>query len=457
MKKVYTLMAAAAASLSMLAAPTQPVQKNNAEKATAGNATVAKEFTVREHSDMMKAPATPDLNNYMAYTYRGRSSADGGDNFCAIEMQQLSDTEVMIYGLFYNYGVKATYNPSAQTLTIANGQEIVAADDWNGEPLICYVIQIDAATGAETQINSVTFTYAPNGVQFSDGSVDYVGGWYPPSSLIEFEFNTPSTVGTGSGYKYGWHYQNFFYPLGDLYPEAGAFTFDASEWTNVGNSKFFDGWFGGAGEEQTEADLRDVVTYRNNAEPGVYLLMNPFGPGSLAATYGYNETPNKQGYIIVDASDPDCVLVRPNVLSGLSCEYLFETGVTLEVTSYEGIQYYFDEYSKEEIKEEAELWGDELSTMTEDGLITIPRCRFGYVPYLEDENYWIVGGGDNTPIEMRTTIQLPAGALGVNGVISDTENAPARYFNLQGVEIANPAAGEFVIVKQGKTAKKVVF
>lgn len=459
MKKVYTLMAASVATLSMFAAPTQPALTSKVESATASQATVMKEYTVREHSDMMKAPAIPDLNNYMAYTYYGRSSADGGEQFCAIEMKQISDTEVMIFGLFHNYGVKATYDATKQTLTMTSGQEIVSAEDWNGEPLNFYVIQIDPDSGTETPVNSITFQYAPNGVQFSDGSIDYVGGWFPPSSMLELEFNTPSTHATSSGYQYGWHYRNFFYPLGDLYPEAGAFTFNASEWTNKGTAKFYDGWFGLAGEEfpYSPADARDVTVYRNNANPGFYLLEQPFGLGSLAASYGYNETPNAMGYIFIDASDPDCVLIRPNILSGLSCEKIFGSAATLEVTSYEGIQYYFDEYTKEEIKDEAEEWGDEIAAMTEEGVITIPKCRFGYVPFVEDENYWIVGNGDSTPLDMIAIIELPAGALGVNGIVSDNENAPKRYYNLQGVEVVNPVEGELVIVKQGSKSSKVIF
>ena len=93
MKKVYTLMAAAAASLSMFAAPTQPAVSVNAEKALESQVTMVRDYTIVENNNgMMKAPATPDLNNYMAYTYRGRSSADADDNYCAIEMKQTSAT-----------------------------------------------------------------------------------------------------------------------------------------------------------------------------------------------------------------------------------------------------------------------------------------------------------------------------------------------------------------------------
>ena len=44
---------------------------------------------------------------------------------------------------------------------------------------------------------------------------------------------------------------------------------------------------------------------------------------------------------------------------------------------------------------------------------------------------------------------------GVEGDIADDVNAPVKYYNLQGVEIANPENGLF-IKKQGAKATKVV-
>ena len=45
---------------------------------------------------------------------------------------------------------------------------------------------------------------------------------------------------------------------------------------------------------------------------------------------------------------------------------------------------------------------------------------------------------------------------GVEDVTADDSNAPARYYNLQGIEVAQPAAGQVYIVRQGKTVKKVL-
>ena len=44
---------------------------------------------------------------------------------------------------------------------------------------------------------------------------------------------------------------------------------------------------------------------------------------------------------------------------------------------------------------------------------------------------------------------------GVENIAVD-ENAPVKYFNLQGMEIVNPEKGQVVIKTQGKKATKVV-
>ena len=46
---------------------------------------------------------------------------------------------------------------------------------------------------------------------------------------------------------------------------------------------------------------------------------------------------------------------------------------------------------------------------------------------------------------------------GLNDVIADSDvNAPVEYYNLQGMRVANPEAGQLVIKRQGKTVSKIV-
>ena len=45
---------------------------------------------------------------------------------------------------------------------------------------------------------------------------------------------------------------------------------------------------------------------------------------------------------------------------------------------------------------------------------------------------------------------------GINDVVVDNENAPVEYFNLQGMRVNEPAAGQFVIRRQGNKVEKII-
>ncbi|MDE6256573.1 MAG: hypothetical protein K2M39_10310 [Muribaculaceae bacterium] len=57
-------------------------------------------------------------------------------------------------------------------------------------------------------------------------------------------------------------------------------------------------------------------------------------------------------------------------------------------------------------------------------------------------------------------IQLPSDYVlpnsGVNTIAADDVNAPVKYYNLQGMEVANPEAGQLVIMKKGSKASKFI-
>lgn len=48
------------------------------------------------------------------------------------------------------------------------------------------------------------------------------------------------------------------------------------------------------------------------------------------------------------------------------------------------------------------------------------------------------------------------GTTGIDDVAADAENAPAEYFNLQGVRVAEPAAGLYLVRRAGKVEKVLV-
>lgn len=460
MKKIYALMALATTLTA--SAVVSPVAKNGLETAMKENAATAiGEYTfVENNNGMMKAPAVGDVNNYYAFSYYGRTDKDNKErNYCTIQIKKISDTEVEIYGLatpLGDFGVKGTYNASAQTITIAP-QSVVPAgalDPSIGE-IRLYTQEFDVVDGYienERDIPSITFTYCPNGVQMNDGSVGYIGGWLPDSSYQQLLFNTPANIGTTSGFIGGWKYGVAFGALEDLFPEAPAFTYNSSEWSYAGKSSFTDGWFGVLSNAGS-FPAYEVDTYVNNADGNIFMLKNPYGAGS---PYASINTYKEDGFLILDITNPDCVLVRPNVNAGFVAEEYMGVVSNIALTTAESDQYYMQGSSYEDIIEEGETFGDEIANINSSRLVSLPTCRLQMIPDFNFPNYWIVGGGDNNPRPMVSKIQL-ADPTGVEGVINDTENAPKRFFNLQGLEIANPEAGELVIVKQGnKTTKTIV-
>lgn len=49
-----------------------------------------------------------------------------------------------------------------------------------------------------------------------------------------------------------------------------------------------------------------------------------------------------------------------------------------------------------------------------------------------------------------------SGSSAIEDVIDNDDNAPVEYYNLQGVRINEPAAGQVVIRRQGSKVSKVV-
>lgn len=67
---------------------------------------------------------------------------------------------------------------------------------------------------------------------------------------------------------------------------------------------------------------------------------------------------------------------------------------------------------------------------------------------------FLAGGVSGTNISLNNVFFFNASDAAINDVEADI-NAPVKYFNLQGVEVANPTEGLFIKV-QGNKAQKVV-
>lgn len=472
MKKVYALLALAT-SLSAFAGNHLA---DKAQKATFDAKAVLEsiqEYKINESTDgVRKAPAAaPNLYNFWGYLYFGLTDKEQDLQTSAVEFKQNETYNVQVYGLgnpIIDYPVNAVYDPKKMTLTFHSPQIMIPAEEWDGEnPLYFGTGSINPENGDLSVTNSMTVYYAPDGVQFNDGSVRYAGGWVAGNGYDLFLMNTDLT--STSGYLGSWKWNNIFPLLEDMTEDCPAFIYNYDEWNYIGDSDFTDGWlssfFTNWFEDFDESDFPTykVKTYQNYADHNLIMLMEPFGPGSPVMEMGINGSDGR-GFIILDVTDPDCVLVRPNTRSGYSMArgWWYWTEADIPMTNVAGMKHYMDAMPTSAIKAEAQRYGLDLATMTEDGLVNLPDARVQLITEGDgffapsQWSYQLEQGGQYFYEDMNSQIQLPS-LSGVNSIITDKDNAKARYFNLQGVEIANPEAGQVVIVKEGKNSKKVIF
>ncbi len=106
-------------------------------------------------------------------------------------------------------------------------------------------------------------------------------------------------------------------------------------------------------------------------------------------------------------------------------------------------------------------WDNDLKKYLYPAIVTTEDAKafqfpgFAFVATNYGTNYFADMEGLTTGLGILQLID--AGDAGVNNVVADPAKAPAQYFNLQGMQLTTPEAGQVVIVKEGNSAKKVIF
>lgn len=402
-----------------------------------------------------KAPSAADASGVYYYSYYSGSSSNSGyqeDSWNLI----INGTEATIYGIFSDFAVKGTYNPSTGSIVV-KPQDLVMNTYYNEMMKLFVLKQYDEnLKPLETSVymDEIEFQYAPDGVKLSNGEIICVGGWLAPDNLTLFvscdSFKDQDDKGNTliGGQGFAWHMMNRIQTLEEVYDNS-YFKYDASEWKDAGTCKFTDGWFY---QRNYTYDVPLKVKSNGSNE---FLLVNPYDNAainSLPADKMGNTASNKAGYIYINAENPDCVLVRPFVTSGW--ENTESIGnCAINVLNKEGQKVYMEYYESDEVVDELTGIGQKTSSMDENGKITILNAIFALQLDVPNPTAWTYE--DGSVVDMTSYVEL--NLAGVEGIIADAENAPARYFNLQGMEVANPEAGQLVIKKEGsKTTKMIV-
>lgn len=230
---------------------------------------------------------------------------------------------------------------------------------------------------------------------------------------------------------------------------------DENAWTSLGNATFMDGWVLPAfGIDQTDpANQYEVELQQNSDNKNIYRLVDPYHGNSPAASY--NES-TKTGYIQFDVTDPDHVIFEA-VEAGFANTQL---GVT-KFYCTNMLASLMDMYNASADAIIADFGDIAPFTTFKDGVVSLGNTIGNENKPIYDACFGIQGekyagyswvDTNDNPDDMTAKIIFPE--TGIDNVIAGEADAPVKYFNLQGIEVAKPAAGQVVIRKQGNNATK---
>lgn len=298
------------------------------------------------------------------------------------------------------------------------------------------------------------FVYTSNGTQGSLNPQSYTVTYADGKITFPADHGLSWVAYTDENYSQRGGYLEVFDIL-ELTKGSGG-NADQGNWTSIGNATFMDGWVcPGFDIDQTNpANHYEVELQQNDDNKNLYRLVDPYKGKSPVAQY--NES-TKTGYIQFDVTDPDHVVFAA-VEAGFANE---EQGISkfycLNTLAY--AMGYFQVSADEVISQ----LGNQLPYTTfKDGVVTLSAMPSTEYRYINDACFGIQGdiyGGyswiDNNDLSfnMATAIYFPGTAI--NSIAADEADAPVRYFNLQGIEIAQPAPGQVVIRQQGTKAAKI--
>ncbi len=228
-------------------------------------------------------------------------------------------------------------------------------------------------------------------------------------------------------------------------------SYDGAEyWTSLGTVDYTDDLVGSFWHFKMNgetvpgtAETYKVEIQEAKSAPGLYRLVNPYVSADWKfAAFNLHSCDSKH-FLYIDATNPDQVTVVPSYPG-------YEN-------SYGHVMVGSFNYFVEEGKEDPATYGS-----LKDGVITFPAqsilCEYQFL-YPTDAS----GNEDtsNGPAVYYTNgngaFKVDLNTAGINDAVIDVnDNAPVEYFNLQGVRVANPSAGELVIKRQGEKVSKTI-
>lgn len=221
-----------------------------------------------------------------------------------------------------------------------------------------------------------------------------------------------------------WSYANMQYDGYIKLPDAKG---DAGEWTSIGKGIFKEGFIETIFDPTFEPEEVEVEVMKNNKSEGVYKVMKAFAPRA--------ETGRD---LVIDASQPNFVRIKEQntgVKTTNGWLYILSVSCNGDYYDYDSMVGMFPEYAARNIYME----GNKIIIPTNSILVYFPEV-----------DYAVYG----TPDAKESYLILPS-TEGVENVYID-QPMQEEYYNLQGMRVANPAAGQIVVVRKGSQTYKTI-
>lgn len=217
------------------------------------------------------------------------------------------------------------------------------------------------------------------------------------------------------------------------------------QWEKVGTAILEDGWvlpgYGLVGAQNPY----NVELERKIDNPNIFRLWRPYRSEGCPVVEA-NESVY-EGQIVLDLTDPDHVLVIPDMPGGFKDRTIGEFYMTNWL--YWAMNYY--NLTKEEAIARAERRGS-CDTYA-DGIVVIDleNVLWSIAP----ENFIGYYSWNNNP--QPSVIIFPTELDNLQVIITDNDKVSApEYYTLQGVRVANPTPGNIYIKKEGDKTTKVI-
>lgn len=456
MKKIYTLGLALAVGVSAVAAERSVSMQN---KAMSLSQLQEDMLVIDAPAPAYAAPQGPQKISsiedlYGVKTFHGygmlNSDSKNGPYDSAVNFEKgTSNTRIVISGFPWgNHQTMMTVNLTEKTATILNSQ-VVGTNGAGGEDVYIYTYNLvpDPADETKSKLEKT----------------DYITGTIADDGSITF----PETVvigASGDDDSIGWFY---------LWRSCSFTAFQnhnpvKADYKLVGTGKYTDCYFRYLFKDPTAFPDADVEIYQHKEDGSKIAVKNPYDTefAKESELISDRESAGK-GWMLFNIVEDELdgtlyACMEPMVNCGVDMGPEYDesgnpTGNYNDDEYYlfneEGGMYYtggFDQLAR--LIDECQNVGAPLSVF-EDNKIEIVNQYFG-TEDAPDGYYWWTA---ETAVRTPGLVILPEGFeyAGISNVAADA-NAPVRYYNLQGVQIAAPVKGQVVIKIQGNKSMKFI-